>query len=186
MPHLCTIQSCFGKLGTPGSIKECTQTVSAVFSQLEGDQLFCKILVDEIHIKPAIRYPANHLIGQSVDQPDKAARTVLCFMVASLMGGPAFIACIVPELLQLIPIIHRCNGFVCVIIYEQINHSSSQSTALPEVYERSASISNVTFFRTFGCHRSAEPITPCGSFNLYIGTGNGNVKPQGKFSFFPF
>ena len=27
LPHPRTIQSCFGKLGTPGSLKECTQTV---------------------------------------------------------------------------------------------------------------------------------------------------------------
>ena len=66
-----------------------------MFSHVEGDQLFCKIIC-EIHIKPAVKYRANHLIGQSVDQPGKAARTVLCFIVASLMGGPAFIARMVP------------------------------------------------------------------------------------------
>ena len=39
LPHPRTIQRCFRKSGTPGSIKECTQTVSTVFCQLEGDQL---------------------------------------------------------------------------------------------------------------------------------------------------
>ena len=37
---------------------------------LSGKQKWCKFLVDEVHIKPAIR---NHLIGSAIDVPTKAA-----------------------------------------------------------------------------------------------------------------
>ena len=88
LPHPKTIGSCFGKLETPGSIEECK--VGKVFSTLEGNQLFCKIIIDEMHIAPTIRYRGNHLIGQSVDQPHKAARAVLGLSISNMFGGSIF------------------------------------------------------------------------------------------------
>ena len=54
------------------------------------------VLIDEVHIKPAIRYRGNHLISSSVDCPEKAARTALTIMGCPLMGGPSFVARILP------------------------------------------------------------------------------------------
>ena len=56
LPHPHTIKSCFGKLVTAGSIEECQRTVNKVFSSLKGNQLYTKIIVDEIHVAPSIRY----------------------------------------------------------------------------------------------------------------------------------
>lgn len=131
LPHPKTIKSCFGKSGTPGSIDECTKTVNKVFSNLEGNQLFTKIMVDEIHITPSIRYRRNHLIGQSIDQPDKVARTVLGLMISTMYGGPSFMARLLPiytldsdilfeQIQWLIRIIHDSNGFVFLVLSDDL------------------------------------------------------------------
>ena len=36
---------------------------------------YCKTLVDEIHIKPAVRYQGNHVIGYSHDESSKPVGT---------------------------------------------------------------------------------------------------------------
>ena len=59
-------------------------------------QKWCKILIDEIYIKPSTQYQGYHVVGFSDDEPDKAAKTVLSFMVSTLMGGPSFVACLIP------------------------------------------------------------------------------------------
>ena len=99
--------------------------------------------MDEIHIKPGIRYHANRLIGQSVDQPDKAARTVLAFMIAPLFGGPAFIARLIPlytldadllfdQLLQ--AIVHQCNGFALLTMCDNLRANQRLYRLLSEKY----------------------------------------------------
>ena len=103
------------------------ETVQTVFSTLEGMQLFCKILVDEVTVQPAIRYRGNHLVGYAVDQQGRAARTVLALMAAPLMGAPAFVARLIPlysicadllfdQIVKLIEIIHDCSGFAFLVV----------------------------------------------------------------------
>ena len=53
-------------------------------------------MVDEIHIAPSIRYRGGHRIGSSVDQPEKAAKTVLGLMVETMYGGTSFMARLIP------------------------------------------------------------------------------------------
>ena len=43
-------------LGSPGELSDCENTINLVFSKLTGEHWYCKVPVDEIHIKPAIRY----------------------------------------------------------------------------------------------------------------------------------
>ena len=101
--------------------------------------------MDEIRIKPGIRYRANHLIGQSVDQPDKAARAVLAFMIAPLLGVPAFIARLIPvytldadllleQLLKVIQIIHQCKGFVFLTMCDNLRANQRMYRLLREQY----------------------------------------------------
>ena len=52
----------------------------------------CKILARKIRIKLEFQYQGGHLIGFSVDEPEKPAKTVLALIVASIMGQPAFFA----------------------------------------------------------------------------------------------
>ena len=131
LPHPKTIKSCFGKLGTPGTDEECRKTIEKVFATLEGNQRFIKIMVDEIHVTASIRYRGHHLIGHSVDKPEKAAKTVLGLMLESLFGGPAFMARLLPvfsldgELLfdqikKLIKIIHDAGGFVFLVMCDDL------------------------------------------------------------------
>ena len=70
LPDSTTLRQYFGKLGTPGSENECEHVISSVFSKLQGLQKYCKILLDEIYIKPAIRYSCHHIIGFSIDEPE--------------------------------------------------------------------------------------------------------------------
>ena len=67
-----------------------------IATQLYENQRYCKILVDEVHIRPAIRYQCNHVIGFSVDEPTKAAKTILALMVCPILGRPAFVVRLIP------------------------------------------------------------------------------------------
>ena len=82
------LKSYFGEFGSSGSIQECTATVRSVFSNLSDMQLYCKVLIDEIHIKPSIRCRGNHIVGNSVDHPEKPAKTILALMVCCMMCIP--------------------------------------------------------------------------------------------------
>ena len=67
-----------------------------VFNKLSGKEKYCKVLVDEIHMKPVVKYQENDIIGFSNDDPAKDARTVLVIMIAPMMGGPAFVCRLIP------------------------------------------------------------------------------------------
>ena len=84
------------KLGSPGSIEECSTVIGNIFSSLNGLEKHCKILVGVIHIKPGAQYQGGHIIGYAEDDSTKLAKTVLAFMVAPLMGKPAFVARLIP------------------------------------------------------------------------------------------
>ena len=66
LPHKNTIKSYFGKLGSPGSKQECSKIIQNVSSSLTGLEKHCKILIDEIHIKPGAQYQGGHMIGYAV------------------------------------------------------------------------------------------------------------------------
>ena len=76
LPHPNTIKNYFGTLGSPGELTDCENTLKQVFSKLTDKERYCKMLVDEIHIKPSVPYQGNHVAGFSCDEPSKAAKTV--------------------------------------------------------------------------------------------------------------
>ena len=51
-PHPNTITSCLGILDTQGSVNDCRNAIAAVFSNLSGKEKYCKVFVDEIHVRP--------------------------------------------------------------------------------------------------------------------------------------
>ena len=120
-------------MGSPGSINECKDVVNSVFSHLDGAQKYCKLLVDEVYVKPAVRYQGNHIIGFANDQ-EKPARTILALMVCPLLGAPAFVARLIPiytinskllfeQINILIKIIHESSGSVFLVMND--NHSAN-------------------------------------------------------------
>ena len=128
-----------------GSIKDCTSVIETAFSSLKGRQKWCKILIDEIHIKPSMQYQGGHVVGFSEDQPDEAAKTVLSFMVSPLMGGPAFIARLIPvhsldhnmifdQIQQLLKIIHDCSGFVYLVMTDNLRANQSLFQKMHDFY----------------------------------------------------
>ena len=54
------------------------------------------IIVDEIHVRPSIRYRGSHIIGKAIDNPNEAAKTVLALMVKPLADGRFFVARLLP------------------------------------------------------------------------------------------
>lgn len=80
----------------PGSATGCRNKITIVFNKLSGKEKSWKVLVDEIHVKPAVRYQVNHIIGFYHDEPTKAARTILAIMIAPMMGDPAFVCRRIP------------------------------------------------------------------------------------------
>ena len=145
LPHPKTIKSCFGKLGTPGTDEECRKTIEKVFAILEGNQRFVKIMVDEIHVLASIRYRGHHLIGHSVDKPNKAAKTVLGLMLETLFGGPSFMARLLPvfsldgqllfdQIKKLIKIIHDAGGFVFLVMCDDLRANQRAYTLFREEF----------------------------------------------------
>ena len=53
-------------------------------------------------MKPSIQYQGFHVVGFTDEEPDKAAKTVLSFMVSPLMCGPSFIARLICYSIKLI------------------------------------------------------------------------------------
>ena len=120
LPHPKTIKSLFGKLSDPGSIQECQEIVK-------------NVLLDEVYLKPSVRYCGDHIIGQAVDV-NKPARTMLALMVCPFYGAPAFVARIIPifsicadliyqQIITLVKIIHDSSGFVFLIMND--NHRAN-------------------------------------------------------------
>lgn len=145
LPNPKMLKSYFGEFGSSGSIQECSATVKSVFSNLSGMQLYCKVLIDEIHIKPSIRYRGNHIIGNSVDQPQKPARTILALMVCCMMGGPSFVARLISiytigheflfdQTKQLLEIIHDCGGFVFLVMTDNLRCNQTTFTDFHDKY----------------------------------------------------
>ena len=130
LPHPRRIESLFGTLSDPGSVQECTQVVKTVFMELEGPQKYCKILVDEVYIKPSIRYQGNHIIGFATDTA-KPARTMLALILCPIFGAPAFVARLIPiyslsaeliytQVIALIKIIRESSGYVYLVMNDNL------------------------------------------------------------------
>ena len=73
LPHPNTIRNYFGTIDSPRALSDCENTIKSVFSSLNDKQKYCKIIFDEIHVKPAVRYQGKHIIRYSHD-PSKPAR----------------------------------------------------------------------------------------------------------------
>ena len=52
--------------------------------------------MDEIHIKPSIRYQGGHILGYSVGDTKKAAKIVLAMVIPLMMEKPSFVAQLLP------------------------------------------------------------------------------------------
>ena len=55
LPHPASFKSIMGSFVQIGSENEARQTVMTVFSQLNGPQRKCLLLLDEVYIKPSLR-----------------------------------------------------------------------------------------------------------------------------------
>lgn len=132
LPHVNTLLSFFGRLGSPGSIQNCSQTVSKVFDVLDKGQKACFVSIDEINIKSNISYTGSHIVGQAADMPDKAAGSVLTFMVNTSFGAPSFVCRIVPvhslkadflfdQTKLVIKVLHDCGGSVFMLMSDNLS-----------------------------------------------------------------
>ena len=164
--HPNTIKSYFGSLGTPGEIADCENTMKQVFSKLTDKERYCKVLVDEIHIKPAVRYQGNHVVGFSCDEPTKPARTVVAIMIAPSMGKPAFVCRLIPvyslkanflfeQTLKIIETLHKCGVYAHLLMCDNLRTNQAcfklfQSTfGSEDIYSCHHPISNDEFSMLF-------------------------------------
>ena len=131
-----SIEKLFGSMSTISLLNECKEVVSKAMENMKGMQKWCKVLVDEVHIIPAIRHRDNHLIGSSVDDPTTAAWTVLTIMVCSLTSGRSYVALILPiysinhEILcntinKVIGIIHEFSGRDFLVVTDNLKANES-------------------------------------------------------------
>ena len=56
LPHPNIIKSFFGTMNTSGSVSDCQKKIANVFNKLSEKEKYCKVLADEIYLKPAVRY----------------------------------------------------------------------------------------------------------------------------------
>ena len=166
LPHPNTIRNYFGTLDTPGAITDCENTIKSVLSKVKGKQRYCRLLFDEIHIKPSVRYQGNHIIGFSVDKPSKPARTVLAIMVAPMMGVPAFVCRLIPvyslkhillyeQTLKVIQLIHTHNGLVFLLMCDNLRANQacfrlySENFGEGELFSCKHPVSNEVFIELY-------------------------------------
>ena len=146
LPHKNTIKSYFGKLGSPGSKQECSKVIQNVFSSLTGLEKHCKILIDEIYIKPGAQYQGGHIIGYAEDEPSKIAKTVLALMISTQMGKPAFVARLIlvysltaeflfDQVSKLIEIIHENSGFVYMAMNDNLRANQKMFSIFHKTYK---------------------------------------------------
>ena len=132
LPSYNTIMSYFDKIGSPGSSHDCSNTIKRVFSELTDMQKHCFVSVDEINIKPDIRYRGNHLIGQAVDvSTGEPAKKILTLMINPSLGAPAFVRRLIPvfslkadflfdQVISLPKTIHQCGSYVFLIMADNL------------------------------------------------------------------
>ena len=107
-----------------------------MLSKLSHKERYCKILVDEITIKPAIRYQGNHVVGFSCDDSSKAAQTVVAIMIAPSMGKPAFVCRLIPvyslthnflyeQVLKVIKLLHKNGGFSYLLMCDNLRSNQA-------------------------------------------------------------
>ena len=63
LPHPNTIKHYFSNVGNPGEISDCEDTMKLDFDKLANKDRYCKVLLDKIHIKTAVQYQGNQVIG---------------------------------------------------------------------------------------------------------------------------
>ena len=146
LPHRNTIKSFFGKLGSPGSIDECSKVIANVFSSLREVEKNCKILVDEIHIKPGAHFQGGHILGYAEDDSSKLAKTCLALMISPLMGKPAFVARLIPvyslkadflftQVTTLLDLVHRNSGVVYMVMNDNLKTNQKMFTLFHQNYD---------------------------------------------------
>lgn len=96
LPHPKTLKKGLGPLHTTGGLEDCEEMVNICFNDLSNAQRDCIIIFDEVYVKPSLRFRGGHVFGEAADQPGCLATTILAILVKPLMGGPAFIARLIP------------------------------------------------------------------------------------------
>lgn len=155
LPTEKTIRSYFGEIGSPGSENDCQATLRQVFSKLSDKERFCFITVDEITVKPALRYRANHIIGHAIDSDSlQPAKKVLAMMINPSLGAPPFVARLIPvfalkgeflyhETLSLLQSVHFYGGHVFMIMSDNLRVNQKMFKLFHANYESLSIFSTV-------------------------------------------
>ena len=141
LPNKNTIKGYFGKLGDAGSMSECSSVVKNVFQTHNGTRKHCKILVNEIHIKPSVQLQSGHLIGFLDDESEKLAKTVLAVMISPLMGKPSFVVRLIPVYSlkhEFLKIVHEASYYVNMVMCDNLRTNQSMFSTFHEDHESSS------------------------------------------------
>ena len=145
LPHPNKFKSYFRTLNTPGSVIDSRNTIATVFSKLSGKGKYCKVLVDEIYVKPAVKYQGSHVIGFSHDKPTNAAKTVLAIIIAPMMGTPCIcLSTLIPvyshknnlflrQTQKFITLIHQKGGYTFLLIADNLRANQADFNLFKEI-----------------------------------------------------
>lgn len=133
------------KLPSISLLKEITSTVKDtsdiqylknIFSKLPAGQRSCILLLDEIYVKPTLQYHGGNVFGQSTNNPNSLANTILSYMIVCMLGGPKFLFKMLPvnaldskfllnQTNLLLKMIHESDGNVVAVISDgnKVNQS---------------------------------------------------------------
>ena len=96
LPHPITLTRALGDSQTVGSEALTSFLTELYASNVSKFQSNCILLFDEVYVKPSLRFRWGHVVGYSVDFPEKLARTVLAFMLKPIFGGKSLIVRFLP------------------------------------------------------------------------------------------
>ena len=115
--------------------------VSEIFANVDERQKKCVILVDEVYVKPSLRYQGGEVFGRAENNPDQLANTILAVMVKCLFGGPKVI-------LKMIPISKLSSDFLYQTVSGVIDSiKSSHGEVVAVITDNNRT--NQAFFKRF-------------------------------------
>ena len=114
--------------------------VSEIFANIDERQKKCVILVDEVYVKPSLRFQGE-VFGRAENNPDQLANTILAVMVKCLFGGPKVI-------LKMIPISKLSSDFLYQTVSGVIDSiKSSHGEVVAVITDNNRT--NQAFFKRF-------------------------------------
>ena len=114
-----------------------------VLSNVTRGQKSFIVLIDEVYVKPALRYHGGSVFGKAVNKPSEIATTILSFFLVGQFGGPKF-------LFRMIPVVDLNADFLFAENKKLVNCVREAGGNVVAIISDNNRV-NQKFFKMFSC-----------------------------------